>query len=181
MQFTYQTDRLELRALTSEHASLVRNFYLMNREFLEPFESKRPENFYTIGFQENNLHGEHQAFLKLNHIRFWLFLKWQPSFIIGTVCFSNIVRGAFQKCMVGYKLDQFHCHQGYMTEALAFLVPMVAKELKLHRVEAYVQPDNQSSIALLSRLNFVEEGYLSKVAEINGNWTDHLLFSYLVR
>lgn len=179
MQFTYQTPRLELRILSSEHAAPVRNFYLNNRTFLEPFEPKRPENFFTIGFQQNNLYGEYQGFLKLSHIRFWIFTKRRPDFIIGSVCFSNILRGAFQKCMVGYKLDQFHCHQGYMTEALAYLIPIVAYELKLHRIEAYVQPNNADSISLLSRLQFIEEGYITKFAEINGVWTDHLLFSYL--
>ncbi|MBR1743411.1 MAG: GNAT family N-acetyltransferase [Lachnospiraceae bacterium] len=178
MQFIYQTERLELRILSSDYASLVRDFYLKNRDFLKPFEPKRPENFFSIGFQQNNLYGEYKAFLKLNHIRFWLFRRNDPSVIIGSACFSNIVRGAFQKCMVGYKLDQLHCHQGYMTEALSFLVPMVARELKLHRVEAFVQPNNESSVALLSRLHFKEEGYLSSFAEINGKWTDHLLFSY---
>lgn len=179
MQFTYQTERLDLRILSSEYAELVRDFYLNNRDFLESFEPKRPDNFFSIGFQQNNLYGEYQAFLKLNHIRFWLFLKNETRKLIGSVCFSNILRGAFQKCMVGYKLDQSYCHQGYMTEALSFLVPMVAQELKLHRIEAYVQPDNDSSIHLLSRLKFKEEGYLASYAEINGNWTDHLLFSYI--
>lgn len=181
MQFIYQTNRLELRVLSSDYAPIVRNFYLNNRSFLEPFEPKHPENFFSIGFQQSNLYGEYQAFLRMNHIRFWLFLKNKPSSVIGSVCFSNIVRGAFQKCMVGYKLDRLHCHQGYMTEALSFLIPIITQELKLHRLEAYVQPDNNSSIALLSRLHFIEEGYLSKFAEINGQWTDHLLYSYLVQ
>ncbi len=81
--------------------------------------------------------------------------------------------------MIGYKLGKEYCHFGYMQEALALLIPLVMKEIKLHRLEAYVQPDNLSSIRLLTRLGFVKEGYLQKYAEIQGTWTDHLLFSYL--
>jgi ribosomal-protein-alanine N-acetyltransferase len=64
-----------------------------------------------------------------------------------------------------------------MQEALSLLIPAVMKEISLHRIEAYVQPDNIPSIQLLTRLGFKEEGYLQKYAEIQGNWTDHLLFS----
>lgn len=179
MQFTYQTERLLLKVLTPEYATVINQFYLDNQSFFEPFEPKRPQNFYTTGFQHTNLQCEYDAFLRLSYFRYWIFLKEDSDAPIGSVCFSNILRGAFQKCMVGYKLSEHYCHQGYMQEALSTLIPVLMKELKLHRLEAYVQPDNISSIRLLSRLNFKEEGCLQKCAEIQGIWTDHLLYSYI--
>lgn len=178
MQFEYKTKRLLLRVLSPEHAQTVCTFYTRNKTFLEPFEPKRPENFYTPSFHETNLHCEYQAFLNLSYVRYWLFPLNNPKQIpIGSVCFSSIQRGAFQKCMLGYKLAEDACHQGYMQEALSFLIPVAMSELKLHRLEAYVQPENLPSIQLLNRLNFKEEGYLSSFAQIDGTWRDHLLFS----
>lgn len=179
MQFTYQTNRLILQVLRPEDAAAVCQFYQENKQFLEPFEPLRPNIFYTEDFHHSNLLCEYDAFLKLSYFRYWLFLQENPKVPIGSVCFNNIMHGAFQKCMLGYKLGKNYCHHGYMLEALALLIPLVMKEISLHRIEAYVQPDNLPSIRLLSRLGFAEEGYLQKYAEIYGEWTDHLLFSYL--
>ena len=179
MQFTYQTERLLLKILSPEYAAVIHQFYLDNKQFLEPFEPKRPQNFYYADFHSTNLRCEYDAFLKLSYFRYWIFLKDNPNEPVGSVCFSNILRGAFQKCMLGYKLAEKHCHQGYMQEALSTLIPILMKDLKLHRIEAYVQPNNHPSIRLLSKLDFKEEGYLRKYAEIQGHWTDHLIFSYI--
>lgn len=179
MQFIYHTNRLILRILTPECAPLVNKFYQDNRKFLEPFEPNRPGNFYTNDFHYCNLRCEYDAFLRLSYFRYWIFCKENSDFPIGCICFSNILLGAFRKCMLGYKLGEYSCHKGYMLEALAALIPMVMQEINLHRIEAYVQPDNAPSIRLLTRLGFQEEGYLQKYAEIHGKWTDHLIFSYL--
>jgi len=181
MQFIYETDRLRLEILPQEQGWAVCRFYEDNRYFLEPFEPKRPKNFYTSDFHSTNLACEHRGFLNLSHIRYWLFSRNKPAepIPIGSICFNNIQRGAFQKCTVGYKLSEISCHHGYMQEALSFLIPIILQEMKLHRIEAYVQPDNAPSIRLLERLGFQEEGYLSSYAEINGQWKDHLLFSYI--
>lgn len=181
MQFKYETDRLRLEVLPQEQGWAVCRFYKDNKDFLEPFEPKRPENFYTSEFHSVNLACEHRGFLNLSHIRYWLFPRNKPtnSVPIGSICFNSIQRGAFQKCAVGYKLSQASCHQGYMLEALSYLLPIILEDLKLHRIEAFVQPDNASSVQLLTRLGFREEGYLCSYAEINGEWKDHLLFSYV--
>ena len=80
--------------------------------------------------------------------------------------------------MVGYKLDSEHTGKGYMTEALKFLLPELCFDYPLHRIEAYVMPDNVSSIRLLNTLGFRKEGYLHSFAKINNNWEDHLLYTY---
>lgn len=183
MQFIYQTDRLQLKILSQDYGEAVCRFYQENQHFLEPFEPKRPHNFYSVNFHSTNLSCEYQGFLNLSHLRYWLFPLNTASDIhavpIGSLCFNNIQRGAFQKCTLGYKLGQNACHHGYMSEALSCLIPVILNELGLHRIEAYVQPGNTPSIKLLSRLGFQEEGYLSSYAEINGQWKDHLIFSYI--
>lgn len=179
MQFTYQSERLFLMILLPEYAPLVNKFYQDNKRFLEPFEPNRPNNFYTANFHYTNLRCEYEAFMRLSYFRYWLFRKEEPDSPIGSVCFNNFLQGSFHKCMLGYKLGQNFCHKGYMHEALSTLIPIVMKETNLHRIEAYVQPDNTPSIRLLSELGFAEEGYLQKFAEIHGQWTDHLIFSYL--
>ena len=65
-----------------------------------------------------------------------------------------------------------------MTEALNFLLHEICFNYPLHRIEAYVMPDNTSSIRLLNKLGFKQEGYLHEFAKINNSWEDHFLYTY---
>ena len=76
-------------------------------------------------------------------------------------------------------MDQDFCRKGYMKEALSFLLPVVADEYHLHRMEAYVMPSNVPSIRLLSSLDFQKEGLIREYALIQNRWQDHLLFSHI--
>ena len=179
MLVTYNTNRLVLNVLNPSKAGLVLNFYIKNKDFLEPHEPKRARLFYTYEFQRANLACEYNAFIKQSNIRYWISLNNNPDKIIGSVCFSNILKGAFCSCMAGYKLGKEYCGNGYLYEALYTLIPVICKELSIHRIEAMVMPGNTPSISLLNRLHFTEEGYLRSFAQINGVWEDHILYSYI--
>lgn len=60
-----------------------------------------------------------------------------------------------------------------MTEGLRLMLAYAFKELKLHRLEANVQPENVSSLALVKRAGFVREGYSRRYLKIAGRWRDH--------
>jgi ribosomal-protein-alanine N-acetyltransferase len=46
-------------------------------------------------------------------------------------------------------------------------------ELRLHRVEANIQPQNRASIAVLKRNGFSREGFSRRYLKIGGRWRDH--------
>jgi ribosomal-protein-alanine N-acetyltransferase len=179
MRLEYQTKRLILRVVPPDAGEEILHFYEENREFLEAFEPARPPRFYTLEFQQSNLSSEYNAFLKSKYYRVWLFTRQEPTIPVGTVCFSNFLRGTFCSCMVGYKTGRKYLRQGYMREALTFLLPLVCREYHFYRIEAYVMPDNLASIQLLEQLTFVKEGFLHNFAQINGKRRDHILYTYL--
>lgn len=179
MQPQYETSRLLLSVSHPDKAAGVLEFYERNRDFLEPYEPVKRPGFYSPDFQRTNLTFEYNSFVKARHLRMWMYLRDHTDVPIGTICFSNFLHGAFSSCMLGYKTDKDHLQQGYMTEALSFLIPLVCREYRFHRIEAYVMPDNEPSIALLEKLTFHREGLLHDFAQINGKWENHYIYTYL--
>jgi [ribosomal protein S5]-alanine N-acetyltransferase len=97
--------------------------------------------------------------------------------ILGLCNFTNVIRGIFQACFLGYKLDERSQGQGYMTEALTATINYMFTEQRLHRIQANYMPHNQRSAAVLRRLGFTIEGTARKYLFIGGEWRDHVLTS----
>ncbi len=93
--------------------------------------------------------------------------------IVGAINLSQIFRGIFQNCYLGYYIGADFAGKGFMTEAVGLTIKFAFKNLKLHRVEANVQPHNLASIAVLRKNNFTKEGFSRKYLEINERWRDH--------
>lgn len=93
--------------------------------------------------------------------------------IVGTINLSQIFRKSFQNAYLGYLLFENSVGRGLMTEAVELILRHAFKTLKLHRVEANVQPQNTASIAVLQRTNFTKEGFSPKYLKIGGRWRDH--------
>jgi ribosomal-protein-alanine N-acetyltransferase len=93
--------------------------------------------------------------------------------IVGMINLSQIFHKAFQNAYLGYLLFENFTGCGFMTEAVELILRYAFNNLKLHRVEANVQPKNTDSIAVLQRTNFTKEGFSPKYLKIGGRWRDH--------
>jgi ribosomal-protein-alanine N-acetyltransferase len=93
--------------------------------------------------------------------------------ILGYISLSEVVRGGFQSAYLGYHMGVEFAGQGYMTEAIALVLRYAFAKLKLHRVEANIQPGNVASLALAKRAGFMKEGYSRRYLKICGRWRDH--------
>jgi [ribosomal protein S5]-alanine N-acetyltransferase len=93
--------------------------------------------------------------------------------IIGVVNFSQIIYGMFQNAYLSYYVDVDFAGQGLMFEGVRLAIDYAFHTLKLHRIEANIQPKNKASINLVKRLGFTQEGFSPKYLQINGEWRDH--------
>jgi ribosomal-protein-alanine N-acetyltransferase len=109
--------------------------------------------------------------------RCFLICRAEDGAIVGGAALSQIFRKVFQNAYLGYYLAEKYTGKGYMTEAVELVLRYAFKELKLHRVEANVQPENKSSIAVLQRCGFRREGFSPKYLKIGGRWRDHERFA----
>ncbi|QSQ21348.1 GNAT family N-acetyltransferase [Pyxidicoccus parkwayensis] len=93
--------------------------------------------------------------------------------IIGCFNLSQIFRGGFQNAYLGYWAVHGFQGRGLMTEALGLVLAYAFRKLKLHRVEANIQPDNVASKALAERAGFRLEGFSPRYLKVAGRWRDH--------
>jgi ribosomal-protein-alanine N-acetyltransferase len=93
--------------------------------------------------------------------------------VVGVFNLSQIFRGGFQNAYVGYYGSSRHAGGGYMTEGMSLLLGHVFRSLKLHRLEANIQPGNTASLALVRRCGFRKEGYSPRYLKVGGRWRDH--------
>lgn len=173
MNFEYETQRLRLRVLNESYAQTALRFYSEGRDHFDPVEPVKAANYYTVGFQTLNLQNEFNAFINGVYMRYFWFVKEQPERIVGTASFSNIIRGAYRSCQLGYKLLPAFQKQGFALEAVSRLVTAVFEEERLHRIEAYTLPDNINSISLLTRLGFAFEGAARSMILLRDGYADH--------
>jgi [ribosomal protein S5]-alanine N-acetyltransferase len=93
--------------------------------------------------------------------------------IAGRVNINSIVRGRFQSASLSYNAFAPTAGHGYLTEGVGLAVRYAFEELRLHRLEANIQPGNHSSLKLVQRLGFRREGYSPEMLFIDGAWRDH--------
>lgn len=93
--------------------------------------------------------------------------------VIGSINLSQIFRLGFQSAYLGYWLGAAYARQGYMSEAMALVLTHAFRGMKLHRLEANLQPENAPSRRLVQRLGFRLEGYSPRYLKISGRWRDH--------
>jgi [ribosomal protein S5]-alanine N-acetyltransferase len=93
--------------------------------------------------------------------------------IAGTVNINTIVRGRAQCGSLAYAAFAPTAGQGYLSEGLGLVLRYAFEQLRLHRLEASIQPGNHASLNLVRRHGFRKEGLSPGLLFIDGAWRDH--------
>ncbi len=170
------TERARIRLIEPADASRLLQYRVRNRKHLAPWEPLRDTAYYTLEHCVQTLADSREA-MRLDRAYPFFVMDLSGAEIIASVTFSNVVRGAFQACHLGYSIAGRWQGQGLMQEALGATLPWVFHELDMHRVMANYMPSNTRSAKLLERLGFEREGYAKRYLQIAGVWEDHVLTS----
>lgn len=169
-----RTPRLLLKSGDDVTAEAVLDYFLRNKEFLSQWEIMRQPQFYTLEAQKQMLAEDKVNSERGQLVKLWLCKAEEPDRVIGSVALSNIVRGVFLSCHLGYRLDGAEEGKGYMTEAVKELTAYAFQKLGLHRIEANIMPRNAASLKVTEKLGFYHEGLAKQYLRINGKWEDHI-------
>ena len=174
----FTTERLRLSCLRKSEAVRVTDYFVKNQDFHRRFAQTHQDIYFTVPEQKRYLAYDCNAFLSGELVPLWISLK-DTGELIGRVSFFNIAYGGMMSCACGYHLDKDHTGMGFMTEALSAACEFMFKEYKMHRIESFILPENERSLALVKRLGFKYEGQRISYMHINGSYRDHEAFYML--
>lgn len=170
----FKTQRTVIVLLQPEHADRVLSYYQKNRQHLSPWEPQKPPAFYSLENTELRLTQYLDNFVCDRGYHFAAFtLDFKE--VVGICNFTNVVRGAFQACHLGYSVAAAQENKGLMREILKPTLHYMFNGQDIHRIMANVMPSNERSLRLLLALGFEKEGYAKDYLKIAGLWQDHIL------
>jgi ribosomal-protein-alanine N-acetyltransferase len=173
------TERTRLVVPTPADAALLLAYRLRNRQHLAPWEPARADDYFTEESAREHLQQTLRDSLAGTALHLAA-LAPDTGEMVAACAFTNIVRGPFQACHLGYSVDHAYQGTGLMAEVLQAAIGHAFGPLGLHRIMANHMPRNTRSAALLGRLGFEREGYARAYLYIDGQWEDMILNS-LVR
>jgi [ribosomal protein S5]-alanine N-acetyltransferase len=156
--------RVVLRSPGPEHADAFIALALASRRFHAGLVSPPRDHAKYGAFLERNRHDDFEAFL--------LFRR-EDDALLGAANLSQIFRLGFQSAYLGYWIGAPYARRGYMAEGLALVLSEAFRGMKLHRIEANIQPENIPSRRVVQKLGFRREGYSPRYLKIAGRWRDH--------
>jgi RimJ/RimL family protein N-acetyltransferase len=165
------TKRLLLRRI--EESDVNEIFILRSdkrvMEFIERHAAKSIEEA-TLFIQSIN------DLIKNNEAIQWAITEKTNTKLLGTICIWNISK-EHHRGEIGYVLHPDSQGKGLMQEAVTEVINFGFKTLKLHSIEADVNPDNIPSIKLLERNKFSREAHYKENIFFDGKFFDTVVYS----
>ena len=100
--------------------------------------------------------------------------------IAGQLNVWGLARGSLSSATIGYWVGERFAGRGITPTSVALATDLCFQELRLHRMEICIRPENLASLRVVEKLGFRYEGLRRRYIHIDGDWRDHYAFA-LVR
>ncbi len=168
-----ETERLLLRQVEMSDSNEV--FFQRSDETILKYLDRAPAK--SIDDASVFIHSITESQNRNESITWGIELKSEKK-LIGTISFWRLVKEHY-RTEIGYVLHTKYQGKGLMQEAMMKILEYGFKEMKLHSVEANVNPDNSASIKLLVRNGFVKEAYFKENYFFDGKFLDSVIYSLI--
>lgn len=170
-----ETERLLLRSVTVDDVNEI--FELRsNPETMKfiprPLVTNNEEALAHIALIEDKI-------VKNEGINWGITLKGNPK-LIGIIGHYRIKPENY-RCEIGYMILARYNGQGITSEAIKAVVAYGFDDLKMHSIEAIIDPENFASERVLQKNGFVKEAHLLENEYFDGKFLDTVIYSLLKR
>ena len=111
----------------------------------------------------------------------WAIRDRTDGVFVGTAGFNAVVVERGRRGEIAYDVSRARWGKGVMAQVLPAVIAFGFDHLALHRLEAFVTPDNAPSCRLLERHGFAREGVLRGHGFWKGAYQDQTVFGLLAR
>ena len=168
------TERLLLRSITLADAKQV--FSLRSDAESMQFLDKEP--LQTIVEAELLIKKIMDDVTTNDGITWAIALKEKPAVMMGSIGFWKLVK-EHHRAEIGYMLLPEYFKKGYMKEAIKEVITYGFDNMKLHSIEANINPANEASETLLKSAGFIKEAYFRENFYFRGAFKDSAIYSLI--
>lgn len=174
---TLSAGRVGLRLIRVKDAQTLEDLLAENRPWLEQWEATYPGYIRPrgeVGRLKPVIKSLLAAFRSHTGVPF---VETYDGRIVGQLTVSSIVWGSVRSAQIGYWIAEDFAGRGITPTAVALATDYCLNELRLHRVEICIRPENQASLSVVRKLGFRYEGIRRNYIHIGNQWRDHECFA----
>ena len=165
-----------IRLVRQRDARVLQNELISNRTWLRPWEATSPDGPVSFDMRA----GIRRLLQQYREGVGVPFVMESAGEIAGQLNVWGIARGSLASATIGYWVSQRLAGRGITPTSVALATDACFFELRLHRVEICIRPENHASLRVVEKLGFRYEGLRRRFIHIDGDWRDHYAFA-LVR
>jgi ribosomal-protein-alanine N-acetyltransferase len=169
-----KTERLLLRRLTDTDAAEIQFLRSDDRvmKYIDREKTKSQEEALAF-IQKIN------ANIDNNESIMWaIAFQDKPETLIGNIAFWRIINQHYRS-EIGYMLHPDFWGMSIMKEALLAAIDFGFKKMRLHSIEAHINPENAASAILLEKAGFNREAYFKEDFYFRGKFIDTAIYSLI--
>ncbi|MCX6501635.1 MAG: GNAT family protein [Microbacterium sp.] len=162
-----------IRLVRNRDARPLQDHLMSNRAWLEPWEATSPDGPVSLDMRLG-IRRLLQQYRDGGGVP--LVMEYQ-GLVVGQLNVWGIARGSLSSATIGYWISREFAGRDITPTAVALATDLCFTELRLHRMEICIRPENQASLRVVQKLGFQYEGLRRKYIHIDGDWRDHYAFA----
>ncbi|MBN9481757.1 MAG: alanine acetyltransferase [Bacteroidetes bacterium 43-93] len=119
-----------------------------------------------------------QDFVTANERINWAITEKGSDKLIGMIGYVRVLPDS-HRAEIGYVLNKAYHRTGIMMEALKAVMDYGFEGMKLHSVEAVINPENTASCRLVEKYGFTKDAYFRDYINHNDRFVDAVVYSFL--
>ncbi|WP_456285962.1 GNAT family N-acetyltransferase [Microbacterium sp. JZ70] len=167
---------VSIRLVRPRDARTLQQELLANRSWLRPWEATNPDGAISFDMRAGIRRLLQQY---RDGVGVPLVMEYEGA-VCGQLNVWGIARGSLSSATIGYWVSERFAGRGITPTAVALATDLCFTDLRLHRMEICIRPENVPSLRVVQKLGFRYEGLRRRYIHIDGDWRDHYAFA-LVR
>ncbi|MCO7202057.1 GNAT family N-acetyltransferase [Microbacterium sp. CnD16-F] len=167
---------ISIRLVRPRDAKTLQTELVQNRSWLRQWEATSPDGPISLDMRS----GVRRLLQQYRDGTGVPFVMEYDGEIAGQLNVWGIARGSLSSATIGYWVSERFAGKGITPTSVALATDVCFEDLRLHRMEICIRPENAKSLRVVQKLGFRYEGLRRRYIHIDGEWRDHYAFA-LVR